>query len=823
MICTSALYGVIIIALAIISLVALMSVLYLKKQLYLNRMISGIFIVIVMFVTYLYGISYKKVPTINSYIDSNNGIECKLKGVVSDINNKETYIQLLIKEADITINTSNDTTNTIKNITVLANTSENLIKKGDVVNVIGVIKTFDSARNEGNFDSLTYYRSIGIDYKVSVKSIEVIKNTRSELMKKLDTIKARQRVVYTSIADSDDAGVFISMVLGDKSILGTDIKEMYQKNGISHLLAISGLHISLIGMTIYSILRKLRQSFITSSVVAGFIIVCYGIMTGNAISTTRAVIMLIISLGAQVFGRAYDIITSLSVSAIILIYDNPYVISNSAFQLSFGAVLGIAVVYPSLKYILNNIIKNQKLDNDVNILIIYISKKVCIVVDALLISISVNIVTIPIVMFNYFEFPPYSIILNLIVVPFMSLLMICAVVAGIVGMVSLNVATFIIGISHYILKIYNILCTYMQKLPHSLIVTGKPEIKNIIIYYVITIIFIIIVNAIKYIQQNDDINKEFSIIKDRFSYLFQYKFLCAMLVVGFAILISRQKANFEIDMLDVGQGDCIFMQTENNKTYLFDGGSTDINEVGKYRIMPFLKSRKITTLDCIMISHSDADHINAIVELIDMTCDTFSIKKIVLPDIKAKLSDKAYCELVEKATKQGIDVEYISAGDIIFNGNIVKEINDINKLKANNKDTIIECIHPTPQYDYSCANDYSAVYMVTYNKFKTLMTGDIQEAAEKYIINNQALSEISVLKTAHHGSSTSSNEEFLNIIKPKVAIISCGINNRYHHPSQKIIERFKAFNIQTKITQQEGQIKICSDGNSFQVKGFLYN
>ena len=195
MICTSAVYGVIIIALAIISLVALMSVLYLKKQLYLNRMISGIFIVIVIFVTYLYGISYKKVPTINSYIDSNNGIECKLKGVVSDINNKETYIQLLIKEADITINTSNDTTNTIKNITVLANTSENLIKKGDVVNVIGVIKTFDSARNEGNFDSLTYYRSIGIDYKVSVKSIEVIKNTRSELMKKLDTIKARQRAV----------------------------------------------------------------------------------------------------------------------------------------------------------------------------------------------------------------------------------------------------------------------------------------------------------------------------------------------------------------------------------------------------------------------------------------------------------------------------------------------------------------------------------------------------------------------------------------------------------------------------------------------------
>ena len=155
MICTSVVYGVIIIALAIISLVALMSVLYLKKQLYLNRMISGIFIVIVIFVTYLYGISYKKVPTINSYIDSNNGIECKLKGVVSDINNKETYIQLLIKEADITINTSNDTTNTIKNITVLANTSENLIKKGDVVNVIGVIKTFDSARNEGNFDSLT--------------------------------------------------------------------------------------------------------------------------------------------------------------------------------------------------------------------------------------------------------------------------------------------------------------------------------------------------------------------------------------------------------------------------------------------------------------------------------------------------------------------------------------------------------------------------------------------------------------------------------------------------------------------------------------------
>ncbi len=111
--------------------------------------------------------------------------------------------------------------------------------------------------------------------------------------------------------------------------------------------------------------------------------------------------------------------------------------------------------------------------------------------------------------------------------------------------------------------------------------------------------------------------------------------------------------------------------------------------------------------------------------------------------------------------------------------------------------------------------------MTTYGDFKTLMTGDIQDTAENYIINNKNLTDISLLKVGHHGSPTSSSENFLNIIKPEVAIISCGINNRYKHPSQKVIQRFEKLNIKTKITAKEGQIKVHSDGKSFEVKGYL--
>ncbi len=691
LICTSVAYGIAIIALSIAVIFAIMSVLYIKNKLYLNRIINGIFIVIVIFITYLYGMSYKKIPSINSYIDSYNGVNAKATGTVSDITVKETYTQILLRGVCVTISTdvSNELENTIQhkkqtvnNVTILANTNDTSIKKGDIVNIAGTLKTFECARNEGNFDSKIYYRSIGVDYKFNVKNIEIVDNKRCALLKELDIIKEKQKLVYTSIANDDDAGVFISMVLGDKSLLGAEIKQLYQKNGISHLLAISGLHISLIGMLIYNILRKLRQSFLISSSVSVFVIVCYAIMTGNSISTRRAVIMLVISLGAQVVGRTYDIITALSISAIILMYDNPYVIENSAFQLSFGAVVGITLVYPALKFLLiytNNEIKYALANNikAINIcknnkVLNYILKKISIIIDMLLISISVNIVTIPIVMFNYFEVPPYSIILNLIVVPLMSLLMVCAVFAGVIGLFSINIATFVIGVSHYILAIYDMLCRCVQKLPYSIVVTGRPDVKNITIYYAIIIVFITIVNIIQYIKQNDNINKKCKIIKDKSLYVFKYNFIYVLLFMAFAILVSRNDNNFELDMIDVGQGDSIFMQTPDSKTYLFDGGSTDINEVGKYRIMPFLKSKKVTSIDCVTISHSDADHINAIVELIQMTGDTFSIKKIVLPDIKNKLSDKSYCELEKKAIEYGIEIEYISTGDIIFNGIVSK-------------------------------------------------------------------------------------------------------------------------------------------------------
>lgn len=911
----------------------------------------------VLIAAYLNGISHTTPIPTDSYIESYNKTQVEAEAVVISRTDKETYIQLILDRAKLVLKENKDIS--AYDIMLIANISDVTIKPGDKVHIEGEATAFDNARNEGDFDSKIYYRSLNIRYKINAKKIYVmdsnsynmsdygnvsgsqtlndnktsiyddIRHTfrlyQRKLYYKLYELKERFKSIYSDISDSDDAGIFISMVLGDKSMLDGDIREMYQKNGISHLLAISGLHISLIGMTIYSILRKSGISFIKAVTAASSIIICYGIMTGNAISTKRAVIMLIISLTAQVLGRTYDIMTSLSLAAIILIYDNPYVIENSAFQLSFGAVIGISLVYPSLKYTFSYILKcikdnfiNEKIteyNNKKNVhkIIKYIVKYLT---EAFLFSISVNIVTLPVVLYNYSEFPPYGIFLNMAVIPLMSLLMLCSLLAAIAGLFNITAGTFMIGVSHYILRIYDILCSLTQRLKYSVIVTGRPSVERIIIYYMIIFIFIIIVivyenfitiytqrfnnitmndnikisdnikiderfkicdrirgsrnikeadnikiynsiknnNAInfnmykdnngKYYQRSDVVSKNHAIVKNIIidnvlkgaERILIYT--PVMLIISCIILFYKEPCGFEVNMLDVGQGDGIVVRLPDNSVYMFDGGSTDIKEVGKYRIMPFLKARAITKLDCITISHSDADHINGVIELINMTDKTFTISNIILPDIKNKSEDKSYCKLENAALQHGINVEYIKAGDYIYKGRVAGNLrnydnknndtwqidneslseNKTSERSINDKyNTVIKCVHPTPDYDYSCPNDYSASYMISYGKYKMLMMGDAQETAEKYMLDNNRLCDISVLKTGHHGSSTSSSDIFLDKIKPEAAIISCGINNRYHHPSEKVMERLHEKNIKAIVTSEHGQIKIRSDGESFTI------
>ena len=384
------------------------------------------------------------------------------------------------------------------------------------------------------------------------------------------------------------------------------------------------------------------------------------------------------------------------------------------------------------------------------------------------------------------------------------------VFTGFCGFISLKLAYFTAGAGNYVLDFYDFVCERNSRLGQFRIITGQPPAGIIIVYSVLMIIFIIInkpsfkYNFKNYCKMHSLVNKAINNI------------IAVMLVVLVLNMHYKPYNGLQINMLDVGQGDSIYVSASGRHNFLFDGGSTDIKSAGQYRVYPALRAMGCKYIDCIFISHTDNDHISAVMELIKMCNDTFSIGSIVMPDIKGKENIEAYMKLVDMADKAGINVCYAVRGYTFTVGELD-----------------IKCIHPCAGYDYEDSNDYSAVYCISYKKFSMLMTGDAESRAEDCLINDinkeraanvdikDELSDITVLKVGHHGSKYATSDKLLKTIKPQYALISCGINNRYGHPHSETLERLEDNNCKVYVTNTLGEIIIRTDGYKMSVHQYL--
>jgi len=277
------------------------------------------------------------------------------------------------------------------------------------------------------------------------------------------------------------------------------------------------------------------------------------------------------------------------------------------------------------------------------------------------------------------------------------------------------------------------------------------------------------------------------------------------------ILLPHSNVGLEVTFLDVGQGDGIYIETNNGTTYLIDGGSSDISKVGLYRLQPFLLSQGTDRIDYAIMSHSDNDHINGLKELMDHS--KIKIKHLVLPYLNQK--DEAYKEFEQLAKNSGVMLQYIRAGDSLLDGNIR-----------------MICLHPSSNYIAPSANAYSTVLSISYGEFDLLLTGDLQVDGEKKVeeilktpsfwgqYGMNPPKNYEVLKVAHHGSRYSTMEEFLSMINPKYSIISCGENNTYGHPHEELLARLKEIGSRRLITYETGAITIKTDGVRLEMTQF---
>lgn len=309
---------------------------------------------------------------------------------------------------------------------------------GETLIVKGKIKNWEPAYNEGNFDARMYYQTHKMDFWLKDAEVTEVYGEADQVREYLFSIRQSVLQVYRTYLEEEDSGVMATMTLGDKSLLTEEVKQLYQTAGISHILAISGLHISVIGMFLYRLLRKMRLSFLPAGCIAGIVMIFYGMLTGFGTSTIRAVAMFLLMLLAQCLGRSYDMFSALGFAALLLLWKNPYLLSDAGFMLSFFAVLGVVFVGAVVRTVSNeqkeeNNKLNDELTNVKSEVWEHIKKKVCNLKETLWSGFSIQLMTLPIVAYFYYEIPVYTLLINLFVLPFMSILLFLGIAGGIAG------------------------------------------------------------------------------------------------------------------------------------------------------------------------------------------------------------------------------------------------------------------------------------------------------------------------------------------------------------------------------------------------------
>ena len=530
---------------------------------------------------------------------------------------------------------------------------------------------------------------------------------------------------------------------------------------------------------------------IPASVISAFLILQYGVMTGLQTSTFRALVMFLLCVAAMCIGRTYDLLSAMSIAAILLLLENPLYLYDVGFLLSFGAVMGIGLVYPCLIYLIPKRMRRNK------------------IVQALLISLSVQLATFPVVLSSFYQISTCGVLLNLVIVPLMTLVLVFGILGGLLGTVELF-GVLLLTPCKWILAFYEWISFQAVRVPGSVWITGKPDWWRCVVYYVGLIVMLTVLTTIK---------QRYKYQKCSYMKAVRLTAVCVMLTISI-ILVCRNEEEFAITMLSVGQGECIVLHGENIPTTIIDGGSTDVKDVGKYRVIPYLKSNRLQRIDTVFISHTDTDHISGILEILQTPESGIHIDRIILPEVRSDLIDENRVALVGAAGVVGTKVYTMGAGDVFQLEVQGRRLESHSSQEQNSQGQQLEftCLHPYKDAETGDVNENSMVLLMNYVNLSMLFTGDISSTVEQELLGD--VPNCDILKVPHHGSQYSSRTAFLEAVNPELSLISAGRDNSYGHPHQETLERLKQNGIRWLRTDECGAITIETDGTHVWLKTF---
>ena len=657
------------------------------------------------------------------------------------------------------------------------------IPLGSTVLITGVFQPFSAATNPGEFDAHDYYQTLGLGGRVKDSVLlsrgENYWHMREALYRFRCLLKYRLEKVFPE----QEAAVMCALLLGDKGDLDPDLKELYQRNGILHILSISSLHITMIGMTVYKLLRKCGAPVCPSAVLGCCLLFLYGMMTGFSVSACRAIGMYLLRMAAKILGRTYDMPTAMGVMAAFLVVRNPYYLRHAGFLFSFASMIGIGAVYPVFKDDGKRKGLREKL------------------MEPVISGVSITLATLPLQLWFYYQLPVYSVLLNILVLPFMKILM----AAGFLSLIP--PFGFCGRIDWLILKGYEWLCHLFDRVPYHTWNPGKPQLWQVAVYYPVLAAVLCLRKRLKENRKKRS-KSHGSKTGEEAAYRTGMAGVFGALVLDLFIVGWQPPIKNQLLFLNVGQGDSILVRTASGENYLFDCGSSSRSGPGKYVLLPCLRYYGIQTLDGVVLSHPDEDHVNGFLELLKMGEDSgIRIKQLVLPEIsesgKLEMLSRLESFFSEEDWEWQIPISYLSTGE---------------SWKCDSAEFV--CLHPEKGWQQGDPNTYSVcIYGVFIHnngekEFDFLLTGDVEGAGENALLaelESRRIHDISILKVAHHGSKNSTSRSFLEQISPALSVVSCAKNNRYGHPHSELMERLLEADSKTIVTGEKGAVMIYYD------------
>ena len=667
---------------------------------------------------------------------------------------------------------------------------------GDKVVLQGEFLKGSEQRNTGGFDYQLYLKSINIYGTLKVENYQkIFSDNVNGIDKSIHAIKIAVSENIEKILEEREGQIVKGLILGDTTDLEEELKENFQIANISHVLAVSGMHIIYIIIGIEIVFKKwLGKRDVKYVIMIGLLF--YMSITGFTSSIVRAGIMGMMNLIAFLVYRKNDIWTSIAISLGIILIQNPYAITGVGLQLSYLGTMGIILFHKNVKQYFDNLkfIKNNiQIKRNKRIFKIIENLK-----DILSVTLSAQHMILPIMLYHFNIIGIYFIITNILVSIIIGPIMFLSIIFIISSFIHLKLSQFIsIFLSFGIQVLIQI--SDLANLPFSKIYIVTPSILFIIIYYII--IFtnnqIYMIYSAKYLnntkrrvknlialmkyklyEKKKKIWKTYQkILKEKNIKLCILKTCKMIILIIFLSGIGQFQQKLKIHFLDVGQGDSCFIITPNHKTILIDGGGSTSSsfDVGKDTVIPYLLDKGYTKINYVFISHFDQDHVGGILPVLE----ELHIGQIFIsPQVEKSENYETFLELVKQ---KDLKVQEVKAGDKII-------IEDIT----------FQILWPIEKpIEENMLNNNAMVMKLQYKSFSMLFTGDIEEIAEKKILNlykdNADKLNTTVLKVAHHGSKSSSTEEFLKVVNSKVAIIGVGENNMFGHPNNEVLERLQSF------------------------------